>query len=394
MDYSKLHRSCWLEIDLDSITNNMLAIRDMVGPGIMVMPAVKANAYSHGIVASCMALEKAGADVLGVGSMDEAICLRENGVTMPLLVFAGNTVHEVADLYVAHNLIPTILYREQAESISRAAKKPHPVFVKIETGRGRLGVNAEECADFIRDIVTLPNIRVDGLYSHMSCANWPDKELEYSMWQFERFDKAVKDLERGGIEIPFRQLANTPGSIAYPEIRMTGVCPGRAIWGNSPLERRPEHPDLDVALKAWKSRLVQVKEVIGGKFGEKYATVKLDTPRRIGVMAGGLSDGISMKQAREGEVLIRGRRVPVCSPISLEHTTVDLTDCPDAVAGDEVVIMGRQGNEEIHVAELMKRWDRSLMEVWMAIPSGMTRVYFENGAVTYIGRGETVEKIG
>jgi alanine racemase len=381
-------------VDLDCIKSNLLAVKKMVGPGIMVMPAVKANAYGHGIAASCIALEKAGADYLGVGSMDDAVSLREHGVSVPLLIFAGNMVGEVADLYVAHNLIPTIVSREQAESISGAAKKPHPVFVKMETGRGRLGVNAEECADFVGDIAGLPNIRIEGLYSHMSCADWPDRELEYSMWQYERFLGAARKLEERGMSIPFRQLANTPGSIAYPGIRMTGVCPGRAIWGASPLEKRPEHPDLKTAIRAWKSRLVQVKEVTGGKFGPDFATIRLDRPKRIGVLAGGLSDGISLKQARGGEVLVRGRRVPVCSPVSLEHTTVDLTDCPEAEQGDEAVIMGKQGGEEITRADLMKLWGRNLMEFWTGIPSGLTRVYYEEGTVRYIGRGERLETLG
>ncbi|MDR1827671.1 MAG: alanine racemase, partial [Methylobacteriaceae bacterium] len=323
MDTGLLHRSCWLEIDLTAVKNNMLAMKRMVGPGILVMPAVKANAYGHGIVACCRALQDAGADILGVGNVDDAILLRRSGLVMPLLVFAGNTVSEAAELYVAHNLMPTILSVEQAKSISAAAHIPHPVFIKIETGFGRLGVNAEAAAEVIRDIAALPNIRIDGIYSHMGGADWPEDDADatedYFLWQYQRFGTVLKKMKEFNIAVPFRQLANTPGSIVYPGIRMTGICPGRAVWGYSPVERRAGHPDIAMAMTAWKSRLIQVKEVIGGRFGPGGSHIRLEKPRRVGVLAGGLSDGVSLRQAG-GSVLIRGRRVPVLGPIFLEHT--------------------------------------------------------------------------
>ena len=391
-----IKRSCWLEIDLDCIKNNFEVFKKMVGSGIQVMPAVKANGYSHGIIESCKELERCGANYLGLGSIDEAILLRENGVKTPLLIFASNTVSEVADLYIEYNLIPTIQTKEQAKSISCAAKAKgsiHPIFTKIETGRGRLGVNAEEFPDFIKEIVTLQNIRIEGVYSHMSDANWPDKEIDYSAWQYKRFQSAVDKLSAEGIEIPFRQLTNTPGSIAYPQMRMTGVCPGRAIWGYSPLEKRPEHPELKNALVAWKSRLILVKEVMGGKFGENFKTVKLDKPKRIGIIVGGQYDGISSRQAKGGYVLIRGKKVPVASPISLEHTTVDLTDCPEAQIGDEVVIMGRQGDEEITRDSLLTLWNKNLIEFWVGLNPHLTRIYYRNGKMHSIAYGDIVKGI-
>lgn len=393
MDYSNLHRDCWLEIDLDVLEANFRAMKDLVGPDVKIMPAVKANAYAHGIVACGKKLEKCGADYLGVGNIDEAILLRKNGVKMPLLIFAGNLVSEVADVYVANRLIPTIFTYEQAKAINDVADSPYPIFIKIDTGRGRLGINAEEFPNLFGRISQLPKIKVEGVYSHMCPVDWPDKKSsDYAQWQFSRFQKALEGIGSAAEKIPFRQLANTPASIAYPGFRLTGICPGRAIWGFSPLEKRKGHPKLNYPMVAWKSRLLHVQEVFGGKFGENFSPVKLNTPKRIGVMAGGVSDGISTLQSH-GEVLVCGHRVPVASSICLEHTILDLTNCPEAKPGDEVVIFGKQGNEEITMDELRGFWKKDLMSFWTAITPHVQRVYLSKGQPVAISYGDEIKEL-
>lgn len=393
MNWKYLRRDCWLEIDLDTIRSNFAALRSMAGPDIKIMPAVKANAYGHGIAESCRALEQAGADYLGVGNIDEAILLRENGIETPILIFAGNLVEEVADLYIRYNLIPTIFTVKAAQAISRLSKAEHPIFLGIETGRGRLGVNAEEFPDFVRQTAALPGIKIEGIYSHMAAADWPDKPHEYADWQYRRFLEGTSVLKELGLSVPFMQLANTPGSIAYPNLRLSGICPGRAVWGYSPLEQREGHPALSFPMKAWKSRLLMVKDVIGGKFGPDYRAVRLDVPKHIGVMAGGVSDGISPRFASGGSVLVCGKRVPVASSICLEHTILDLTDCPEAIEGDEVVLFGKQGDEEITMEELRSAFGRDLMEFWTGITPHVSRIYYEKGRACSITYGDKVEKI-
>ena len=392
MDGYNLKRSCWLEISLDNVRDNFFAFKKMVGPDVKVLHAVKANAYGHGIVPCGKELEACGADYLGMGSISEAIKLRENGVKMPLLVFASNTIEEVAELYIQYHLIPTILSEREAKAISDAASSPVPVFVKIDTGRGRLGVNAEEFPDFYRKITALPNLYVEGVYSHMAAVNWPDVSAEYGLWQYERFSAAIEVLGEEGKKIPFCQLANTPGGIALPEIRMTGVCPGRAIWGYSPLDRREGHPQLKHPITAWKSRLIHINQVCGGKFGENYKAVKLDSPKRIGIMAGGLGDGISPKLAG-GYVLLHGRKAKVASTISLEHTIIDLADFPDAKVGDEIVILGRQGDEEITMEQRMEEWGRGVPSFWIEISSHTARCYYKEGKLLAVSESGVLQYI-
>ena len=383
----QMSRFCWVEFNMDHLRDNFLAMKKMVGPDVKVMPAIKVNAYSHGIVACGKVLEECGADYLGVGSIDEGILLRKYGVKIPILIFASNLIQETANLYVEHDLMPTILTVEAAKAFSNTVTQPSNVFIKIDTGRGRLGVNAEELPELYKAVSTLPNLHVEGIYSHMAAVNWPDAGADYAMWQYSRFKHALDEIGEEADQIAFCQLANTPGSIALPDIRMNGVCPGRAMWGFSPLSKREEHPDLKAPLVSWKSRLVHINEVIGGKFGEKYAAIQMDTPKRIGIMVGGLGDGISPKLPG-GYVLLHGRKCPVASSISLEHTILDLTDFPDAKVGDEVVIMGRQGDEEITREQRMEEWGRSIPTIWTEISAHLDRHYYRDGKLWAVAKDE------
>ena len=389
-----LNRTCWLEIDLDNIINNVKILKNLVGPNVKVMPAVKANAYGHGILEPCKALVEGGADILAVGSIEDGKALRNYGIDVPILVFASNTVIEVADLYIQNNLIPTILSFPQAESISNlSGDSAYPIFIKIETGRGRIGINAETAVDAIKKINDLPGIKIEGIYSHLTSVNWPEDGNEYINWQFQRFATVKEGLESENIDIPFYQLANSAGTIALQGFHLSGICPGRAIWGYCPLREHPNDPKLEQALKAWKSKIIQVKEVIGGNFGPKFKATQLDSPLRIGVIPVGSSDGIYLKHHISGEVLIRGKRVPIGSKISLEHTTLDLSNFPDVEVGDEVVILGKQGNEEITHQELENKWGRSLNNFLTSINPEMPRVYYKNGKPISISFGYKIIKI-
>lgn len=382
-----LSRSNWVEVDLDAVANNFNKLREMVGPEVKIMPAVKANAYGHGLLACCQVLEECGADVLSIGSVMDGIMLRKNGIQSPILIFAGNTVTEAAELYVQYDLMPTIMYYAHAESVSAAAEaagKVQNVFVKVETGRGRLGINAEEAAEVILAISKLPNVKVAGVYTHLCDTKWRDEGNDYTIWQDARFSSMQKQIDAASVDIPFYQIANTAASIALSEVRHTGICPGRAIWGYSPLSSREEHPALHQALQAWKTRVILIKDTIGGKFGPNFKNVQLETPKRIGIIPCGLYDGVDHKQEK-GCVLIRGKRVPVGSSMSLEHTILDLTDFPEVEVGDEVVVMGCQGEECISLKELSALWDRNLSEFLTGMNPHLPRVYFRGGKAVSIG---------
>lgn len=374
-----LTRSCWIEVDLDALESNLRQLRKVVGPEVKIMPAVKANGYGLGLTKVCEAVLAAGAEVLACGCIDDAIELRQAGIKAPIFVFASNTVTEVVDLYVQYDLMPTILMPEQAEALSGKVDRETGVFVKIETGRGRIGVPAEEALPFLRQVSSLPNIKVMGVYTHVAEANWPDKNTSgYIDWQFKRFKGAYDDAKAAGLDIPIWQMANSVAAICLPQTRFTGTCVGRLPGGHETLEKRPESPDLKPAMKAWKSRIIQIKKVAGGRFGPKGEAVILEKPATVGVIPCGVYDGLMANQ-KAGEVLVRGKRVKVWSGISLEHFVIDLSGCPEAQAGDEVVIFGKQGNEEITIADLCKLWGLPLTHFLGHLNPHMARVYFRNG---------------
>lgn len=374
-----LTRSCWLEIDLDAVRHNFFELQNMVGPGVAVMPAIKANAYGHGIVEIARTLEKCQVRYLAAGVLHEAIKLRKNGIKTPIVLFVGNNISEVADLYVRYDLIPSISSIPQVEAMSKAAGSNEvDIFIPVETGRGRLGINAEELKAFVMQVLEYKNIKIAGLYSHMSGPDWSDKET-FSEWQYSRFVTAIKEVEALGVKVDFLQLANSNGSISRPEMRLTGICPGQSMWGYSTIEERDTSPKLKPAIQAWKSKLLCVKDTIGGKFGEGFAAVKLEKPLRIGVMAGGMYDGISPLHANGGYVLIRGKKIPVASSICVEHTILDLSECPEAEIGDEIVILGKQGAHEISLKDLLAKWKKSVPELLVSFNHSLPRVYFENG---------------
>lgn len=392
MDYTHILRDCWLEVDLDSIKHNYNEIMKCVKRNHKIMAVLKANAYGHGIVQCSKILEECNADILGVGSLKDGIRLRKNGIKLPILIFASSLIEDVANTYAENDLIPTILTYEQAKAISDISSDiPHSIYLKIETGRGRLGINAEEMIDFVKKVKELPNVSIDGIYSHMADVNWPDISSDYSLWQYERFSTFIEELKENNIEVPFLQLANSGGLIAYPNIHLSGVAPGSALWGYSALESREESPKLKNVLVSWKSRLIQVKEVIGGKFGENHAAIKLDKPKRIGVLVGGLSDGIDHKQGIGGEVIIRGKKLPIASSVAIEHSIVDLTDCPEAAIGDEVIILGKQGSEEITLNDLCKHWNRTPLEFLTSLNLDLDRVYFKNDVIYSIDTGDELK---
>lgn len=374
---SLLCRSTWLEIDLDAISHNMRELRKLVGPDVRIIPAVKSNGYGHGMVRVCRTLVEAGADILGCGSVENGAELREAGIRVPILVFSSNTLSEVSDSYVRFDLIPTILEVDQAEAISKAAKRPVNVFVKIDTGRGRLGVLAEEALAFFQALARVPNIRIMGAYSHMADPNWEDRKPEFAQWQIKRFRDLFDRAKESGLNIPIWQIANSAAAISMPNAYFSGCCPGRAIYGYSQLETRPAHPELRRALRAWKSRIIQKKRVTAGKFGARDEAIRLESPCVIGVIATGLYDGLFSAHAKGGEVLVRGKRARVWSSVSFEHTVIDLSNCPEAQPGDEVVLVGRQGQEEIKIEDLMQLWKASLTQVLGHLNVGMTRIYFQ-----------------
>src|SRR5207244_12062250 len=274
---------------------------------------------------------------------------RRHGSVAPVLVYP-NSLPEAAPETIAHGLIPTLVDLDSARAYAEAATEPCDVFVKIDVGLERLGVPAELAVKTITAMLELPRLRLAGLCAHPHA---PDGGgAAYAEWQLGRFTAVVDELEARGVPVPTRLLAASPFVLRFPQTYLNAVDPGRMLYGitfpgeTSPVPLRP-------TLRALTTRVIALKELAPRERFAELAPFPVTAPMRLGVIPIGSADGLSWLHA--GRVLVRGRVAPIVAGPSLEHTRIDLTEVPDARVGDEVVIIGRQGDAEITPAEVARR---------------------------------------
>ena len=365
-------RPTTLEIDLDAAASNLRAVRQLVGAERKIYAVIKADGYGHGAAAMAAVFVEHGADALGVADLGEGIRLRRRGITVPVLVYP-NSLPEAAPDCLAHGLTPTLVDLDSARAYSAAASGPCDVFVKVDVGLERLGVPAELAVKTVAAMMELPRLRLAGLCAHPHASGG---DAAYAEWQLGRFTAVVDELEARGIPVPVRLLAASPFVLRFPQTYLNAVDPGRMLYGitfageTSPLPLRP-------TLRALASRVIALKELTPRERFAELAPFPVKAPMRLGVIPIGSADGMSWLHA--GRVLVRGRAAAIVSGPSLEHTRIDLTEVPDARVGDEVMIIGRQGEAEITAAEVADRQGLGLHHVATTVGPRVTRVYFSGG---------------
>jgi len=330
-------RPLWAEIDRAALAHNLAVVRRLAGQRRLIA-SVKANAYGHGAVTMARELARLGVVTLWTGSVDEALAIRAAGIETRILLFGGYLPKDIPTL-LRHGLTPTICDRASAEAVSAAASGPTPVYVKVDAGLGRLGVPLPDAADLVQTIAALPNVTIEGIYTHLPFGTTSGRD-----WARERYASFAALLTRlagRGITPPVTQVWASSGLLAdMPDI-CNSVCVGHLLYGLSPLA-----PDVAPAselrpvMTAIKTRLIHVAHhaagqdlAIGSQYGMKNA-------RTVGVVPLGLGDGMRKAAADHGmSLLVRGRRAPVIG-VSLEHTTLDLTAIDSAQVGDEAVVVG------------------------------------------------------
>ena len=366
-------RPTTLEIDLDAAASNIRAVRRLVGPQRKIFAVVKADGYGHGAAEMGAVFVANGADALGVADLGEGIRLRRRGIKAPVLVYP-NSLPEAAPDTLANGLTPTLVDLDGARAYSAAASGPCDVFVKVDVGLERLGVVPEQAVKIIAAMMELPRLRLAGLCAHPHDSDGRDPA--YAEWQLGRFTAVVDELEARGIPVPTRLFAASPFVLKFPQTYLNAVDPGRMLYGitfpgeTSPLPLLP-------TLRALTSCVIALKELTPReRFAEK-APYPVTRPMRLGVIPMGSADGLNWLHA--GRVLVRGQSAPIVSAPSLEHTRVDLTEIADAQVGDEVVLIGRQGDGEIAPAEVAKRHGLGLHHVATTVGPRVARVYFSGG---------------
>jgi alanine racemase len=361
-------RPTTLEIDLDAAADNLRAVRRLVGPARKLFAVVKADGYGFGAAEMGAVFARNGADYLAVADLSEGVRLRHRGITIPILVYPNSLPSAAADA-LAHGLVPTLVDLESARAYSQAATGPCEVFVKVDVGLERLGVAAEQAVKLIVAMLELPHLRLGGLCAH---PHGEAGDAAYADWQLGRFTRVVDELEARGVRVPIRLLAATPFVLRFPHTYLNAVDPGRMLYGIIFPGETPPVP-LRPAFRALITRVIALKELAPRERFAELAPFPVTAPMRLGVVPMGSADGLRWLHA--GHVLVRGRIVPVIGSPALEHTRIDLTSVPDAAVGDEVVVIGRQGDLEITPAEVAARNGLGLHHVATTVGPRVARVY-------------------
>jgi alanine racemase len=361
-------RPNWAEVSLPALRHNFRVLQEHVGSDVAICAVVKCDAYGHGAQECALALEQEGAKWFGVTSTDEGVILREAGITGRVLVMCGVYRGEEEDA-LRLSLTPAVFRLQDAEALAQAAVRqrltsPVAIHLKIDTGMARLGLPLADLESFAEGIQRLPQIELEGVFSHLASSEVLDDEA--TQRQIERFTAALRTLAAYGLHPRLRHLANTSAAIERPDTWHNFVRPGLALYG---YEQQPCYGDgspataLPLPLQpvlAWKTHVIAVHDVPAGQALGYNGAYKTLAPARIATVSVGYGDGLSRRLFGNGEVLLRGQRAPIRGRISMDLTLVDVTHIAGAAIDDEVTLIGRSGAQEITALDLA-RWEGTVV---------------------------------
>jgi alanine racemase len=363
-------RPTWAEVDLRNLAYNFRQVKGKLSYGVKIMACVKADAYGHGLIPVAKTLTACGVDYFSVASIDEAIKLREAKIKSPILVLGMILKEDIAPLF-RYNITQTVCNRELARSLNDMARRKGVaanVHIKIDTGMGRIGVLHDEAIEFVKQISRLKYINVEGIFTHLACA---DVNPRFTAYQIGLFENLLSELERCGIKPECIHTANSLGIAKYSQSHFNMVRPGLVLYGLSP------EADFKLELKpvmSLKTRVVYVKKLPRGwgiSYGHTYVTAS-DT--YVATLPIGYGDGYPRNLSNLAPVIIRGKLLKISGMVCMDQIMID-TGTFQAKTGDEVVLIGAQGEEKITTEELAGLSGTIPYEIVCGIGSRVPRVY-------------------
>lgn len=362
-------------ISLKDFSYNISAIRSLLKPGTKIMAVVKGNAYGHGIVPIAQAAEKLKVDYFGVVCLYEGRMLREAGVITPILLLNytdSQSLEEAVDLNLTLNVMDDDVLRSLSMIVSKKQKEVS-VHVKVDTGMHRIGVPAVGAADFITRVVATEGVRFEGVFTHFADADGDD--LSFTYQQLAVFNSLLKNLESKGIRPQIVHAANSAAILRVPESHFSMVRPGKILYGPLSMADADSLPFLSRQIMTLKTRVVQMRTVEKGEsvgYGRAFIA---GSKRIIAALPIGYADGFRRAPKNFGEVLIRGCRAPLVGRVSMDQSSIDITEIPGVEVGDEVIILGKQGDDSITEQEIAEKIGTIGYEVMTSLAERVTRVY-------------------
>ncbi len=384
MNY-KLNRA-WAEINLDNIAHNVKEIRRVTNKNAEIMGVVKADAYGHGVFEVTRTLLANGVSRLAVSMLDEAIQLRREGIEVPILIL-GYTDPARANEILENDVTQSVYSHELAQALSKEAVrqgKKVKLHIKIDTGMSRIGfMPGYSAVKNVMEIEKLPNVIIEGLFTHFASAD--ERDRDYTLMQFEKFMSICCELQRIGIHIPVKHCANSAGIIEYPEMHLDMVRPGIILYGMYPSnEVCKDKIDLKPAMTL-KANIIMVKEIEQNtpiSYGRIFIT---ERKSKIATIPIGYADGYSRMLSNKGRVLINGQFASVVGRICMDQCMIDVTDIEgDIEVGDEVVLIGEQGQRNISVEDVAETIGIINYELVCIVGKRIPRAYVQNGKISKI----------
>ncbi len=363
------------EINLGNLRYNFQSIKSHIG-NTKLLCVIKADAYGHGIKEYAKVLSELGADYFGVAIVEEGIELRKSGIKEPILVL-GDIVEEQIKLFFDYDLDFTVssdVKMWKIDSMAKLLNKRARAHIKIDTGMGRIGVNHARVFKYINAYKKTENIDIVGTFSHFARST---ESEEYTRLQFKRFNNAVKELEEGGINCGMKHMCNSGATLRYPEMMMDMVRVGIMLHGvfpdNNPKYKIPLKPVLTL-----KTKVVYFKTMSPGQYVSYGSTWEPKVENeRIVTLPLGYADGFGRRAKTKSCVLINGKKYPVVGKICMDQCMVSLGKNGEAYPGDEVILIGEQGEQKVRVEDMAEQNDEVVYEIFIRISKRVPRVYID-----------------
>lgn len=372
----QLKRPAWIEIDLNALENNYNIIRSKINKETKIAAVVKANAYGHGAVRVAQKLSQFGVEYFCVGSPDEGIELRNAGISEPIIVLAEVLDSQYADIFKG-DLIQTVASRKTLKALNKAGikdAKKIKVHLKIDTGMGRIGFFPEELVEIYSLAQKLENIKIEGVFTHLARADEENKDFSYQ--QLQKFNSAIKEIRSAGFKTPLLHIANSAAVIDLRETYFDLVRPGIMIYGLLPSDDLNQEAKLNPLL-SFKTRIVQIRKLPAGSAVSYGSTYKTEREEKLAVLPIGYKDGFPRLLSNQGEVLIKGQRAPIRGRVCMGQTIVSVDHIDNLEVGDEVVLIGKQGDEEISASEIAEMCGTINYEIVCNLSERLEKIYID-----------------
>ncbi len=366
-----------VEINLSAIDNNFESIKQLISSETLFMAVVKADGYGHGAVQVSKEALECGADRLGVALPEEGIVLRKAGIKAPIQILGE--IHPLASLMVIENdLIPTLCSTVVADALGREAGRLGQrikVHIKVDTGMNRLGLSVNDVPDFLGYLKQYPSLEVEGIFTHFACADDPDSD--YTQKQLSSFRKLLSKLESSGSRFSLKHAANSAATIFSPETHLDMVRIGIALYGLHPSEETKNKINLEPVFSLI-SVVSQLKSISAGEGASYGLTYKAAQDTRLALLPLGYGDGYTRLLSNKAEVVIANQRFPVVGNVCMDQSLVEVGEANNIEVGDEVVLIGKQGGQEISADELAGILGTINYEITCMINKRVPRRYQEN----------------